>query len=63
MKTVRYTGPDAPPITIGGADGAFVTDDQGVIEVDDDLAKTLTTQDHWTGVTSAKTAVKAAKED
>lgn len=63
MKTVRYTGPDAPPITIGTADGVFVTDDQGVVEVDDALAKTLTEQDHWTGASSAKTAAKTAKED
>ncbi len=47
MKTVRYTGPDAPPITIGGADGVFVTDDQGVIEVPDDLAARLVEQEYW----------------
>lgn len=61
MKTVRYSGPAAPPITIGTADGVLVTDDQGVAEVPDDLAKSLLDQDIWESAT--KTAAKAAKED
>lgn len=61
MKTVRYCGPAAPPIAIAAPDGNVVTDDQGVAEVDDDLAKSLLDQDIWESVT--KTAAKAAKED
>lgn len=62
MKTVRYCGPAAPPITIADAGGVVVTDDQGVAEVGDDLAKSLLDQDIWESVT--KTAAKAApKED
>jgi len=62
VKTVRYRGPGVPPITIAAPDGNVVTDDQGVAEVDDDLAKSLLDQDIWESQT--KTAAKAAtKED
>lgn len=51
MKKLRYTGPSVAPITVAGT----VTDDKGVVEVDDDIAKTLLAQaDIWQAVTAAK---------
>lgn len=49
MKTVRYTGPAAPPITIADAvtDGQWVTDDDGVAQVPADVAARLLEQDVW----------------
>lgn len=62
MRTVRYAGPATPPIVIATADGGtVVTDDDGVAEVDDQLAKTLSSQDDWEAVT--KQAARSAKED
>lgn len=51
VKKLRYTGPSVAPITVAGT----VTDDKGVVEVDDDIAKTLLAQaDIWQAVTAAK---------
>lgn len=62
MTTVRYTGPATPPIVIAVGDDTVVTDDDGVAEVDDTLAKTLISQDDWESRT--KTPAKAGtKED
>lgn len=62
MKKLRYTGPAAPPITIGTANGTVISDDEGVVEVDDDLAKSLAAQNIWVAVGN-KNAAPAAKED
>lgn len=61
MKTVRYIGPATPPIVIAAGDDTVATDDNGEVEVDDTLAKTLTSQDDWEAVT--KQAARSAKED
>ena len=61
MKTVRYTGPATPPIVIAVGDDTVATDTDGVAEVDDTLAKTLTSQDDWEAVT--KQAARPAQED
>lgn len=53
MKKLRYVGPSALPVTIAAA-GA-VTDDNGVVEVDDKTAAGLAGQDIWEPVTAAKT--------
>ena len=49
MKTVRYTGPAAPPITIADAvsDGQWVTDEAGVAQVPAEVADRLIDQDVW----------------
>ena len=49
MKTVRYIGPAAPPITISvpSVDGQWVTDDNGVVQVPAGVADRLTGQDIW----------------
>ena len=49
MKTVRYTGPATPPITITDAtvDGQWVTDEAGVAQVPADVAARLADQDVW----------------
>lgn len=49
MRTVRYTGPATPPITItdAEADGQWVTDDHGVAQVPADVADRLVDQDVW----------------
>ena len=49
MKTVRYTGPATPPITITdpSVDGQWVTDEAGVAQVPSDVASRLVDQDVW----------------
>ena len=49
MRTVRYTGPATPPITISDAlaDGQWVTDDHGVAQVPGEVADRLLDQDVW----------------
>ena len=49
MKTVRYTGPATPPITIADAvtGGQWVTDEDGVAQVPADVAGRLADQDVW----------------
>lgn len=63
VKKLRYTGPDQPPITIGNANGTVVTDEDGVVEVDDALAKTLAAQDIWVADSTKNAAPAAKKED
>lgn len=53
MKKFRYTGPSPLPVSIPAA-GA-VTDDNGVIEVDDTTAAGLAGQDIWEPVGATKT--------
>lgn len=51
MPKFRYVGPSALPIEVAGA----VTDDKGVVDVDDATAKSLTAQaDIWQPVAAAK---------
>lgn len=47
MKTVRYTGPATPPITISDVDGQWVTDETGVAQVPTEVADRLADQDVW----------------
>jgi len=45
MPKLRYRGPATPPITVPAADAT--SDADGVIEVSDDVAKSLLAQDIW----------------
>lgn len=45
MKKFRYVGPAALPVEIPAA--GVVTDDKGVVEVDDQTAAGLAGQDTW----------------
>ena len=65
MKTVRYTGPAAPPITIADAvsDGQWVTDEAGVAQVPAEVADRLVDQDVWrTGGGKAPTIAEVLAE-
>lgn len=46
MPKFRYVGPGSPPVVVSAA--GFVSDDQGVVDVDDVTAKSLANQpDVW----------------
>jgi len=65
VKTVRYTGPAAPPITIADAvsDGQWVTDEAGVAQVPAEVADRLVDQDVWrTGGGKAPTIAEVLAE-
>lgn len=53
MKKFRYVGPAALPVEIPAV--GVVTDDQGVVEVDDTVAAGLAGQDIWEPVGSKTT--------